>query len=122
VNLTVDAVAEIDSLPLLMHCVADGIGATIKPMAAVYALQNAPEQWRCLRISDAEMVRRNYLYALGPEKLSQAAAIVRDELKHVVRTLIGSNAWQGVRSMSPLDTPAPERVEFDDLPMQGVET
>jgi LysR family tcuABC transcriptional regulator len=122
VNLTVDAVVEIDSLPLLMHCVADGIGATIKPMAAVYSLQNAPDQWRCLRISDAEMVRRNYLYALGPEKLSQAAAIVRDELKQVVRTLIASNAWQGVRSMSPLDTPAPERVEFDESPLQGIET
>src|SRR6516225_8042826 len=63
-NLTVDPAAEIDSLPLLMHCVADGLGVTIKPMAAVYALQNAPEQWRCLRISDAPMIRRNYLYTL----------------------------------------------------------
>ncbi|SAK95785.1 LysR family transcriptional regulator [Caballeronia hypogeia] len=117
VNLTVDAVAEIDSLPLLMHCVADGIGATIKPMAAVYSLQNAPEQWRCVRISDAQMVRRNYLYALAPEKLSLAAAIVRDELKHVARTLVDSNAWQGVRLMSSADTPEPEaatEAEFDD--------
>ncbi|MFM0052523.1 type 2 periplasmic-binding domain-containing protein [Caballeronia grimmiae] len=61
--------------------VADGIGVTIKPMAAVYALQNAPEQWRCVRISDGQVVRRNYLYALAPEKLSHAAAIVRDELR-----------------------------------------
>lgn len=134
VNLAVDAVAEIDSLPLLMHCVADGIGATIKPMAAVYSLQNKPEQWRCLRISDADMVRRNYLYALAPEKLSQAAAIVRDELKHVVRTLIESDAWQGVRLMSPLDSldpheplsatsgPDADPLEFDDIPMDNAES
>ena len=41
-NLSVDTVAEIDSLPLLMHCVSEGIGATIKPMAAVHALDNSP--------------------------------------------------------------------------------
>jgi LysR family transcriptional regulator, regulatory protein for tcuABC len=116
VNLTVDAVAEIDSLPLLMHCVADGIGVTIKPMAAVYALQNAPEQWRCVRISDAQMVRRNYLYALAPEKLSHAAAIVRDELKHITRMLIETDAWQGVRLISPGEVPElPDtEPEFDD--------
>ncbi len=122
VSLTVDAVAEIDSLPLLMHCVADGIGATIKPMAAVYALQNAPEQWRCLRISDAEMVRRNYLYALAPEKLSQAAAIVRDEIKHIARTLIENNTWQGVRLMAPLEVPEPARVELDDVSLHDAES
>ncbi|OLL28305.1 LysR family transcriptional regulator [Burkholderia sp. SRS-W-2-2016] len=125
VNLTVDAVAEIDSLPLLMHCVADGIGATIKPMAAVHALQNAPEQWRCVRISDAQMVRRNYLYALAPENLSLAAAVVRDELKHVARTLIEEGRWQGVRLISPGDVPepddeplhgTPEDPDFEDLP------
>lgn len=115
VNLTIDAVAEIDSLPLLMHCVADGIGATIKPMAAVYALQNSPEQWRCVPISDAQMVRRNYLYTLAPEKLSHAAAVVRDELKHVTRTLIESNAWQGVRLISPGQMP-----EADDEPVLDV--
>ncbi|MBN3723379.1 LysR family transcriptional regulator [Burkholderia sp. Ac-20379] len=118
VNLTVDPVAEIDSLPLLMHCVADGIGATIKPMAAVHALENAPERWRCVRISDAQMLRRNYLYALAPEKLSHAAAIVRDELKHVARTLIDSEAWQGVRLIAPGEVPelGDLEPEFDAVP------
>ncbi len=121
-NLCVDAVAEIDSLPLLMHCVADGIGATIKPMAAVYALQNAPEQWRCLRISDAQMVRRNYLYSLAPEKLSQAAVIVRNELKHVIQTLIERHEWQGVQLMLPHDLPEPEDLELHDLSLHDAET
>ena len=96
-NLSVDPVAEIDSLPLLMHCVADGIGVTIKPMAAVYALQNAPEQWRCLRIRDARMIRRNYLYTPIAEQMSQAAVIVRDELKFVTQMLVENRAWQGTR-------------------------
>lgn len=107
-NLTVDPVAEIDSLPLLMHCVADGLGVTIKPMAAVYALQNTPEQWRCLRISDAPMVRRNYLYTPPPEKMSQAAIVVREELKLVAQTLVESRAWQGIRLSFPILVPQPD--------------
>jgi LysR family tcuABC transcriptional regulator len=122
-NLCVDAIAEIDSLPLLMHCVADGIGATIKPMAAAYALQNAPEQWRCLRISDAQMVRRNYLYSLPPEKLSQAAAIVRDEIKYVIQLLIERHEWKGVQMMLPNDLPEPEDTELvHDLSLHDAET
>lgn len=95
-NLSVDTVAEIDSLPLLMHCVSEGIGATIKPMAAVHALDNSPGRWRALRISDARMTRTNYLYALQPQKLSACAAVVRDELKRTVRHLAQSGQWQGV--------------------------
>jgi LysR family transcriptional regulator, regulatory protein for tcuABC len=123
VNLSVDPVAEIDSLPLLMHCVADGIGATIKPMAAVHALDNTPERWRCLRISDAQMVRRNYLYALAPEKLSQVAAIVRDEIRRVVEFLVESNSWQGVRLMAPHDIPEPQAdTDTEDIPLHNVES
>jgi LysR family tcuABC transcriptional regulator len=92
----VDTVAEIDSLPLLMHCVSEGIGATIKPMAAVHALDNSPGRWRALRIADARMTRTNYLYALQPQKLSACAAVVRDELKRTVRHLAQSGQWQGV--------------------------
>jgi len=101
VNVTLDPVAEIDSLPLLMRCVADGMGVTVKPMSAVHSLQHAPETWRCLRVSDAQMIRCNYLYALAPEKLSMAAAIVRDELKTIAKTLVESGAWQGVRLITP---------------------
>ncbi|MDP1533306.1 MAG: LysR substrate-binding domain-containing protein, partial [Rubrivivax sp.] len=96
INLTLDTVAEVDSLPLLMSCVGQGMGATIKPMAAIHALGDTPLRWRCLRISDATMHRTNYLYALPPAKLSPCAAVVRDELRLVVRQLVGSGQWQGV--------------------------
>jgi LysR family tcuABC transcriptional regulator len=105
INLPLDAVAEIDSLPLLMSCVAQGMGATIKPMAAIHALGDTPQRWRCLRIADAAMTRPNYLYALPPQKLSPCAAVVRDELRRVVRQLVETGAWQGV-TLS-LSDPAP---------------
>lgn len=96
-NLAVDAVAEIDSLPLLMQCIAEGMGATIKPMAAVHALGDTPDLWRALPISDAQFTRTNFLYSLPPEKLSHVASVVRDELKLLVARLIDEGEWQGVR-------------------------
>jgi LysR family tcuABC transcriptional regulator len=101
VNLAIDAVAEVDSLPLLMHCVASGVGATIKPMAAIHALDDRPERWRCLRVADASMLRTNYLYALPEHKLSPCAAVVRLELKRIVRELIEGGQWQGVSLCGP---------------------
>jgi LysR family tcuABC transcriptional regulator len=100
-NIAFDTVAEIDSLPLLMHCVREGVGATIKPMAAVHALDNAPGRWRALPIADVRMTRTNYLYALPPQKLSTCAAVVRDELKRTVRELAESGEWQGVALCEP---------------------
>lgn len=97
IGLAFDAVAEIDSLPLLMRCVAQDMGATIKPMAAVHALGDQPDRWRTLRIADAAMTRTNFLYALPAAKLSPCAAVVRDELRRVVRQLVGVGQWQGVR-------------------------
>ncbi len=97
VNLRLDAVAEIDSLPLLMRCVADGIGATIKPRAAIHALGDTPERWRCLRVADASMRRPNYLYSLPPHKLSPCAAAVLLEFKRLVRQLVEDGTWQGVQ-------------------------
>jgi LysR family tcuABC transcriptional regulator len=95
-NVVIDATAEIDSLPLLMRCLADGMGATIKPVAAIHALGD-PRDWRPIPISDASMTRINYLYALPPQKLSPCAAVVHDELKPLVGQLVESGQWQGVR-------------------------
>lgn len=101
IDLSIDAVAEIDSLPLLMRCVAQGIGATIKPMAAVHALGDTPARWRALRVSDAPMMRPNFLYTLPPQKLSPCAAVVRDEIRRVVRQLVQGGHWQGVSLPAP---------------------
>jgi LysR family tcuABC transcriptional regulator len=97
VGLSVHPVAEVDSLPLVMRSLAQGMGATIKPMSAVFALGGDAKDWRCLSISDALMQRQNYLYTLPAERLSLSAAAVRDELKEVVRQLVQSGRWQGVK-------------------------
>ena len=100
-NLSPHVVAEIDSLSLLMNCVYEGIGATIKPMAAVYLEGARGRQWRALPISDARMIRRNYLYSLSPKRLSTAAAVVSSELRDTAKELVDSGAWSGVKAMIP---------------------
>jgi len=70
-------------------------------MAAIRSLGDTPQRWRCLRIADATLTRPNYLYALPPLKLSPSAAVVRDELRRVVRDLVCTGAWQGV-ALNPL--------------------
>ncbi len=100
-DLTAHVVAEIDSLSLLMNCVYDGMGATIKPMAAIYLEGERGRKWRALAISDAHLVRRNYLYSLAPERLSAAAAVVAAELKDTARMLVESGDWTGVELITP---------------------
>jgi len=100
-GLSTNVVAEIDSLALLMNCVFDDIGATIKPMGAV--MQEGPRgrKWRCLRFSDARFRRRNFLYSLPPERLTTAAAVVAGELKDTARDLIESRTWSGFEKIPP---------------------
>ncbi len=96
-DLALHIVAEIDSLSLLMTCVRDGMGATIKPMsAALLEAGRIREGWRTLAFSDAEMKRPNFLYSVDPEHLSPAAAAVRAELRETVKQLVQSGQWKGV--------------------------
>jgi LysR family tcuABC transcriptional regulator len=101
-SLSARVVAEIDSLSLLMNCVYDGMGATIKPMAAVHLEGERGRKWRALSISDARMRRPNYLYSLAPERLSTAAALAAAELRDTARELIASGAWTGVETIEPI--------------------
>jgi LysR family tcuABC transcriptional regulator len=104
-NLAAHVVAEIDSLSVLMSCVYDGMGATIKPMSAIHVEHERGRKWRALPISDARMRRRNYLYSLPPERLSAAAGAVGAALKDTARELIASGAWKGVEALGTLPEP-----------------
>jgi LysR family tcuABC transcriptional regulator len=95
-NLTTRVVAEIDSLSLLMTCVRDGMGATIKPMSAALLEGKMREHWRTLAFSDADMKRPNYLFSVVADRLTLAAAAVRAELRETVKDLVASGAWRGV--------------------------
>jgi LysR family transcriptional regulator, regulatory protein for tcuABC len=95
-NITPNVVAEIDSLSLVMSCVSEGIGVTIKPMSALQAGGKSGENWRALSISDARITRRNYIYSIKPDLLAPAALAVAKELQDTARALVTSGQWRGV--------------------------
>jgi LysR family tcuABC transcriptional regulator len=95
-NLSIHVVAEVDSLSLLMTCVRDGMGATIKPMSAALVDGRIREGWRTLAFSDADMRRVNFIYSVDSEQLSPAAAAVRGELRETIKQLVLQGEWQGV--------------------------
>lgn len=95
-DLTPVIVAEIDSLSLLMSCVYDGMGATIKPISALQLEGERGKRWRHLSISDVRISRRNYLYSISPDMLSPAAAAVGNELKETAAELVRTGEWRGV--------------------------
>ncbi|WP_127904156.1 LysR substrate-binding domain-containing protein [Solirhodobacter olei] len=94
-GLSINVVAEIDSLALLMNCVYDGMGATIKPMGAIMQEGARGRNWRYLRFSDLRFRRRNFLYSLPTGRLTSAAAAVAKELKETVSSLIEDPGWSG---------------------------
>lgn len=100
-GLPLEPMAEIDSLPLLMRWVLHRGAATIQPHASILALGDDAQRWRCLHISDARVVRPNYLYSLPANKLSRCAAAVRDELHALVRRIVNASDWPGVTLFNP---------------------
>jgi LysR family tcuABC transcriptional regulator len=111
-DLTPYVVAEIDSLSLLMSCVYDGMGVTIKPMSALQHEGERGKQWRALSISDAHITRRNYLYSIASNLLSPAASAVAIELRDTARMLVTSKQWRGV---SLIGTPSDVKELVTDL-------
>lgn len=98
-GLQLNVVAEIDSLSLLMNCVFDDMGATIKPMGAIMQEGRRGREWRHLPFSDVKFRRRNFLYSLPAERLTPAASVVASELKEAARDLVNSNLWRGFESV-----------------------
>lgn len=88
-------VAEIDSLSLVMNCVQDDIGATIKPMGAIMLGATRGQAYRFLKFEDAQLRRSNFLYSLPPESLSPAAALVASEIRDCVAELLDNPKWDG---------------------------
>ncbi|MBP0484729.1 LysR substrate-binding domain-containing protein [Sagittula salina] len=96
--------AEIDSLSLVMNCVFDGMGGTIKPMGAIMQECRRGRAFRCLSVSDASLRRTNYLYSLPPDAQSSAASAVAHVLRQVVAELVEAREWRGF--LAPPEVPA----------------
>jgi len=102
INLNIVPVAEVDSLPVLMKLLLRGLGATIKPHAAVNVHGSAlASQWRCLPFRDVSLTRINYLYARPAEELSPASLVVWRELIALVREEVVQGRWTGVTYIGP---------------------
>ncbi len=99
-NLLPKIVAEIDSLSLLMRCVHDGMGATIKPMSALNHETDRGKEWRALPISDTRISRQNYLFTAPTTMLSPAASLIAAEFLSTVRWLVDTGGWPGVRLLN----------------------
>ena len=81
-------VAEIDSLSLLMNCVNEDIGMTIKPMGAILQEGRRGRKYRRFRVGDAQLWRSNYLYSLSPDAITSATSVVMGELRELVNSLV----------------------------------
>lgn len=104
-NLICSPVAEIDSLSVLMQCLKRGLGATIKPLAAVnFAGADFAGQWASLPFSGSSLNRINHLCSLPEEKISPAARLVRQEIFDVVREMVLSKQWKGVTLIESMKT------------------
>lgn len=95
-EITIAPIAEIDSLTVLMQCLARGMGATIKPSAAikVHGLDLA-SRWRCLRVNDVSLTRVNYLYSSSATDHLPAARVVVDEINQLSHDLTADGSWPG---------------------------
>lgn len=102
INLRVNTIAEIDSLPVLMRCLSSGMGATIKPSAAVnvHGTEHA-SRWRLLAIADVSLTRVNYFCRPPIDGLSPASERVGGELMRLVRDLTRDGNWTGASYIGP---------------------
>ena len=91
--LSVDVVAEIDGLALLMRAVRDGLGATLQPGAAISHLDS--ESLRVIGVDNPILSRPNFLVSLSDDELTPAGLAARVILAKVMRQLVESGRWPG---------------------------
>jgi LysR family tcuABC transcriptional regulator len=88
-------VAEIDSLPMLMQAVDEGMAATLQPWAAVGRYPDADQRFHLAEIAHAQARRVNVLCSLSDDELSPAALATRVVLADCARELVRSGVWVG---------------------------
>jgi len=90
---SLNVVAEIDGLAMLMDAVRAGYGATIQPGAALARLIGEP--LAMIEISDGRVCRPNLLVSLSDDELSPAGLAARVVLDRIMRDLVLSGRWPG---------------------------
>ncbi|MCZ2495698.1 LysR family transcriptional regulator [Xylophilus sp. Kf1] len=100
-RVSLQLVAEIDSLAMLMDAVDAGLGATVQPGAAVGRYPDAPERFHLCALADRQAARSNALCSLSDDELSPAALAVRVVMASVARGLVESGQWPGATLLRP---------------------
>lgn len=92
-RISLNIVAEIDGLALLMDAVQAGMGATIQPGAAT--ARRPGGSLAAIEIDDASLRRPNLLVSLSDDELSPAGLAARVVLTDVARAMVGNGQWPG---------------------------
>jgi len=100
-RVTLQPVAEIDSLAMLMAAVDAGFGATVQPGAAVGRYPDAAERFHLAPLADPQAHRRNAICSLSDDELPPAALAVRVVLADVARGLVAAGQWPGATLVRP---------------------
>jgi LysR family tcuABC transcriptional regulator len=100
-RVSLQPVAEIDSLAMLMAAVDAGFGATVQPGAAVGRYPDAAERFHLAPLADPQAHRRNAICSLSDDELSPAALAVRVVLADVARGLVAAGQWPGATLVRP---------------------
>jgi LysR family tcuABC transcriptional regulator len=100
-RVSLQPVAEIDSLAMLMAAVDAGFGATVQPGAAVGRYPDAAERFHLAPLADPQAHRRNAICSLSDDELSPAALAVRVVLADVARALVAAGQWPGATLVRP---------------------
>lgn len=92
-HLSVEVVADIDGLALLMQAVRSGLGATLQPGAAISHLDH--QALRVIDVVNPILSRPNFLVSLSDDELTPAGLAARVILSKVMRQLVESDRWPG---------------------------
>lgn len=92
-SFSVEVVADIDGLALLMQAVRSGLGATLQPGAAISHLDH--QALRVIDVVNPILSRPNFLVSLSDDELTPAGLAARVILSKVMRQLVESDRWPG---------------------------
>ena len=106
-RVTLQLVAEIDSLAMLMDAVDSGFGATIQPGAALGRYPDAAERFHLAPLADRHARRQNAICSLSDDELSPAALAVRVVMADVARGLVAARSWPGAVLLGPVGPVGP---------------
>lgn len=103
-GLPLNVMVEIDSLALVMSCIREDLGATIKPIGAMMHGDGINSLYRAIPFSNATFRRQNFLYSLPSERISPAALAVATEIGAAAQELIADDTWPGIEPIATGET------------------